>query len=177
MNESATKFYRAADWGSAAQFTFIERVKPRAPEQGTSGCCHAEGDPCGGKLRGSPGKAKATRVVDELRRMRPGKAADLVEAKIGEMLSYYDYPPTHWIKPRTNNPMERIMGEISRRRRVVGALPDGESAVMLVGARLRHILGGQWITWKYMSMYWLDQQDMEAQFQFECCRPEKMCER
>jgi len=70
---------------------------------------------------------------------------------------------THWIKLRTNNPMERIMREIRRRTRVVGAFPDGESAVMLVGARLRHIAGTQWGTCKYMSMDWLRQQDMEAQ--------------
>ena len=31
-----------------------------------------------------------------------------------------------------------IMGEIRRRTRVVGAFPDGQSALMLVAARLRH---------------------------------------
>jgi len=36
------------------------------------------------------------------------------------------------------NPMERIIREIRRRTREVGAFPDGSSALMLV-ARLRHI--------------------------------------
>ena len=42
---------------------------------------------------------------------------------------------------RTNNALERIMKEIRRRTRVIGAFPDGYSAMMLVGARLRHIMG------------------------------------
>ena len=106
---------------------------------------------------------KARRVVEELRKMRLGKAADLVEAKIDETLAYYAYPPTHWIKLATNNPMERLMREIRRRTKVVGAFPDGESAVMLVGARLRHVASTAWGTRKYMSMDWLKQQDLEAQ--------------
>jgi hypothetical protein len=40
---------------------------------------------------------------------------------------------------RTNNPLERILREIRRRTRVVGSFPDGESAVMLAAARLRHV--------------------------------------
>jgi transposase-like protein len=95
--------------------------------------------------------------------MKLGKAAELVESKIAETLTYYAYPPTHWIKLRTNNPMERIMREIRRRTRVVGAFPDGESAVMLVGARLRHVASTSWGTRKYMSMDWLRQQDLENQ--------------
>ena len=34
--------------------------------------------------------------------------------------------------------LERIMREIRRRTRVVGNFPDGQSALTLVGARLRH---------------------------------------
>jgi transposase-like protein len=35
----------------------------------------------------------------------------------------------HWRRIRTNNPLERIMREIRRRTRVVGAFPDDESAL------------------------------------------------
>jgi transposase-like protein len=35
----------------------------------------------------------------------------------------------HWRRIRTNNPLERIIREIRRRTRVVGAFPDGESAL------------------------------------------------
>jgi transposase-like protein len=40
-----------------------------------------------------------------------------------------------------NNPLERILREIRRRTRVVGAFPDGQSALNLAAARLRHIAG------------------------------------
>ena len=106
---------------------------------------------------------KSRRVVEDLKAMRLGKAAELVEDKITETLSYYAYPQTHWLKLRTNNPMERIMREIRRRTRVVGAFPDGNSAVMLVAARLRHIASSKWGVRKYVSMEWLKQQDLEAQ--------------
>jgi hypothetical protein len=35
---------------------------------------------------------------------------------------------------------------------VVGAFPDGNSALMLVSARLRHIAGTKWGTRKYLDM-------------------------
>ena len=77
---------------------------------------------------------KAERIVQELQRMRLVKAAELVESSIHETLTYYRYPQTHWVRLRTNNPLERIMREIRRRTRVVGAFPDGNSALMLVAA-------------------------------------------
>ena len=44
-----------------------------------------------------------------------------------------------------NNPLERIMKEIRRRTRVVGAFPDGQSCLNLAAARLRYI-AGMWLT-------------------------------
>src|SRR5262245_21521469 len=81
--------------------------------------------------------AKAKEVVARLRAMKLKTAADLVEQKVAETLTYYAYPSTHWRQIRTNNPLERIIREIRRRTRVVGAFPDGKSALMLVAARLR----------------------------------------
>ena len=69
-----------------------------------------------------------------------------------ETLSYYAFPQSHWRHLRTNNPLERIMKEIRRRTRVVGSFPDGESALMLVAARLRHVSGTRWGTRLYMNM-------------------------
>jgi putative transposase len=95
---------------------------------------------------------KAATVVEDLRRLKLGKAAELVEAHIDETLSYYSFPDSHWLKIRTNNPLERIMREIRRRTRVVGAFPDGQSCLNLAAARLRHIAASQWSTRKYMNM-------------------------
>jgi transposase-like protein len=79
-------------------------------------------------------KEKALRVVEKPRAMRLARAAEIVEAGIDETLSYYELPPEHWRCLRTNNPLERLMREIRRRTRVVGAFPDGQSALMLVAA-------------------------------------------
>ncbi len=44
------------------------------------------------------------------------------------------------------------MREIKRRTKVVGAFPDGHSAVMLASARVRHVAGTRWGTRKYLDM-------------------------
>jgi putative transposase len=95
---------------------------------------------------------KAATIVEDLRCRKLGKAAELVETHIDETLSYYSFPDSHWLKIRTNNPLERIMKEIRRRTRVVGAFPDGKSCLNLAAARLRHIAGSHWSTRKYMNM-------------------------
>lgn len=97
-------------------------------------------------------REKARKVAMKLREMRLGKAADLVESGIEETLSYYSFPPEHWRSIKTNNPMERVNREIRRRTRVVGAFPDGRSALMLVAARLRHIAASRWGTKRYLQM-------------------------
>ena len=63
---------------------------------------------------------------------------------------------THWTRIRTNNVIERLNREIRRRTRVVGSFPDGNSALMLVCARLRHVAGTQWGNKKYMNMKHLE---------------------
>jgi transposase-like protein len=84
--------------------------------------------------------------------MKLAKAANVVEEGVAETLSYMAYPREHWTRIRTNNPLERIMREIRRRTRVVGAFPDGNSALMLVAARLRHVAGTRWGTRKYLDI-------------------------
>ena len=49
-----------------------------------------------------------------------------------------------------------IRYQIRRRTRVVGSFPDGNSALMLVCARLRHVAGTQWGNKKYMNMKHLE---------------------
>ena len=71
---------------------------------------------------------------------------------VSETLTYYAFPDIHWQKIRTNNPLERIMKEIRRRTRVVGAFPDGQSCLNLAAARLRYIAGTAWSAKCYMNM-------------------------
>jgi putative transposase len=96
--------------------------------------------------------AKASAVADKLEGQRLGQAAALVRAGIAETLSYMAYPREHWRSLRTNNPLERVMRELRRRTRVVGNFPDGESALMLVAARLRYMAAGRWGTRRYLDM-------------------------
>ena len=51
---------------------------------------------------------------------------------------------------------------------MVGTFPDGESALMLVCARLRHVTGTQWGVKRYMSMKSLEQMDREKHGT-DCC--------
>ena len=51
--------------------------------------------------------------------------------------------------PDPCNVIERLNREIRRRTRVVGTFPDGNSALMLVCARLRHVAGTQWGNMRY----------------------------
>jgi transposase-like protein len=96
--------------------------------------------------------AKAEAVAAKLDAMRLGKAAKVVRDGVMETLSYMLFPREHWIRIRTNNVLERIMREIRRRTRVVGNFPDGQSALMLVAARLRHIAGTTWSSRRYLDM-------------------------
>ena len=68
----------------------------------------------------------------------------LVTIGVNERLTYYAFPEEHWRRIRTNNPLERILREIRRRTRVVGAFPDGQSALNLAAARLLHIACTGW---------------------------------
>ena len=76
----------------------------------------------------------------------------MVECSVEETLTNCDFPSEHWTKIRTNNVIERTNREIRRRARVVDAFPDGNSALMLVCARLRHVAGTRWDGKKYMNM-------------------------
>ena len=101
-------------------------------------------------------REKAKAVVEELRSMKLKEAAKKVEDGIEETLTYCDFPSEHWTRIRTNNVIERLNREIRRRTRVVGCFPDGNSALMLVCARLRHVAGTQWGSKKYMNMKHLE---------------------
>jgi transposase-like protein len=101
-------------------------------------------------------KEKAEQIAQTLREMKLKEAAKKVEDSIDETLTYMEFPYEHWMRIRTNNVIERLNREIRRRTRVVGCFPDGNSALMLVCARLRHVAGTQWGNKKYLNMKHLD---------------------
>ena len=95
---------------------------------------------------------KAKAVAAKLKKMKLSKAAQKVEESVHETLTYMEFPTEHWTRIRTNNTLERLNREIKRRTKVVGTFPDGESALMLVCARLRHVASSEWGTKRYLNM-------------------------
>lgn len=106
---------------------------------------------------------KAKAVVEALKEMKLKEAAKKIEDSIEETLTYTAFPFEHWTRIRTNNAIERLNKEIRRRTRVVGSFPDGNSALMLVCARLRHVAGTQWGNKKYLNMKHLEYANSEPE--------------
>jgi len=148
--ESLAEFYPQAAWQRCAVHFYrnVFTVVPKGKVKEVAAmlkAIHAQEDRVAAR-------EKAQAVVEKLEGMRLGKAAELVRAGIEETLAYMAFPREHWRSIRTNNMLERIMREIRRRTRVVGAFPDGRSALMLVAARLRHIAGTKWGRRRYLDM-------------------------
>jgi putative transposase len=61
------------------------------------------------------------------------KIAALLEDAEPDILAFYAFPPAHWRKLRSTNPLERFNKEIGRRTDVVGIFPDDASLVRLAG--------------------------------------------
>lgn len=108
-------------------------------------------------------REKAEQVAAKLREMKLSSAAKKIEDGIEETLTYMDFPTQHWSRIRTNNTIERLNREIKRRTRAIGAFPDGQSALMLVCARLRHVAGTQWGAKRYMNMDHLTEMDIHEE--------------
>ena len=95
---------------------------------------------------------KTRQVVAKLGERKLSMAAEHVRQNAPETFSYFAFPAEHWRNLMTNNPMERVIREIRHRTRVIGALPDGNSDLILVCSRLRHIASKNWGGRRYMDM-------------------------
>jgi len=155
--EAIGEFFPEAKWQRCMVhwyrnvFTEVPRAKQK-PVAAMLKAIHAQEDR-------QAARRKAEDVIEKLEAMRLPKAAKVVRDGVEETLSYMAFPTEHWRQIRTNNPLERIMREIRRRTRVVGAFPDGRSALMLVAARLRHIAGTRWGTKRYLDMERIREQE------------------
>lgn len=102
--------------------------------------------------------AKAESVAAEMEARRLKAAANRLREGVGETTTYLlpEFPDGHRRRIRTNNMIERLNREIRRRTRVVGSFPDGNSALMLVCARIRYVTDNEWSTRRYLDMSRLD---------------------
>ena len=108
-------------------------------------------------------REKAKMVVDKLREMKLSTAAKKLEDGIEETLTYMEFPVQRWHRIRTNNLTERVNREVRRRTRSIGAFPDGNSALMLVCARLRYVASNDWGQKRYLNMKHLYDLETENQ--------------
>ena len=97
---------------------------------------------------------KAESVAKDMEARKLREAAKCLREGIGETTTYLldDYPREHRRRIRTNNMIERLNREIRRRTRVVGSFPDGNSALMLICARVRYVTSSEWSTRRYLDM-------------------------
>jgi len=157
--ESITEFYPDAKWQRCIvhfyrnAFSVVPRGKVKHVAMMLK-AIHASEDR-------QAAQEKAQAVIKKLEAQKLRQAASKVKESIHETLTYYDFPSAHWRRIRTNNPLERILREVRRRTRVVGAFPDGNSALMLVASRLRHIAGTRWGTRRYLNMQLLNDWEEE----------------
>ena len=108
--------------------------------------------------------AKAEQVAMEMESRRLKAAANCLREGVGETTTYLldEFPDGHRRRIRTNNMIERPDREIRRRTRVVGGFPDGNSALMLICARIRHVTANEWSTRRYLDMSRLGDNLVEA---------------
>ena len=112
---------------------------------------------------------KAQEIVQRLKDTKLRSAASTLEKGIEEVLTYTRFPREHWLRIRTNNGIERMNREIRRRTDAVGCFPDGNSALMLVCARLRHVSSSTWGVKNYLNMERLYEQERNEKVILESC--------
>jgi putative transposase len=91
-------------------------------------------------------------LADDLNARGYQKTANTIERFLPGLMSYTAFPKQHWKRLKTTNLMEWVNKELKRRTEVVGAFPNEESLLRLVGSILVDI-NEEWVTGRrYLTM-------------------------
>lgn len=106
-------------------------------------------------------RGKLHALVGDLEATHP-ELATWLESDGEQTLSCYHFPPTHWLRIRTTNGMERINEELYRRSRVVRIFPNPASCCRLATALLKE-WHEDWITTRrpYLRMQHLEDRALQ----------------
>jgi transposase-like protein len=95
-------------------------------------------------------------ALDRLHKPLPKVAALLEEAE-EDLLAFYAFPPEHWPKLRSTNPLERVNREVGHRTDVVGIFPN-DRALLRLAASVVIEQNDEWLVGKrYLSIHSLDE--------------------
>src|SRR5207237_3615022 len=104
------------------------------------------------------GDAARELVGDALERLRTPlpKIHVLLEEAEEDLLAFYSFPPDHWAKLRSTNPLERVNREIGRRTDVVGIFPN-DRALLRLAAMVVIEQNDEWLVGRrYLSAHSLE---------------------
>jgi len=85
------------------------------------------------------------RLVDGIKANGKDRLLDWLDETYYEITQYLSFPPQHWNKIKSTNPIERQNEELRRRERCIRIFPDNNSCIRLMGTVLQVISEG-WIT-------------------------------
>ncbi len=89
-------------------------------------------------------QARTMQAAAQLHRLNLPQAAELL-GRIGEStFAYYSLPPDQWRRLNNTEPLRTILRKLRERTRVLGAISNSETAVLLLAARARHIMRVTW---------------------------------
>lgn len=103
----------------------------------------------------APDRDEAQRLLNqaiEVWRKDAPKLAEWAEENLAEGFAVFEYPPSHRVRLRTTNGLERINRELKRRTRVASIFPNTASCLRLVSALLAEC-DEEWMSGKiYLNM-------------------------